>query len=159
MWYVWTIVTKRMKDVCVYLDGLSFVGAYLYPTIDKKTERKGKEPLTRKVPVYGNYIFIKYDRTEDKDCVLNRCKWLVGYVGLCTDKEMKMVRKVVNYDYGDLFKDDYISVGSHVKFITTVFSGFSAIVMNMDGDVVTVSIRLFGADNLIKCNMDDIVLL
>ena len=62
-WHVWTIVQQRYRKVEEFLESVSGIEEVLYPTVVKEYNTKsGKK--TRDVPLYSNYIFVRYDNTD-----------------------------------------------------------------------------------------------
>lgn len=156
-WHVWTIVQQRYKKAEEFLHSLSEIEEVLYPTVLKEYATKsGKKQ--KDVPLYSNYIFVKYVRNNRLDNKLQECPWIKDYVGICSQEEIKEVEALSKRRYEDLVPATEVRVGRSYKLRGTPFKDMDCIVTDIDGDTVTVAIKLFGSDRLITCSIEDIAL-
>ncbi len=154
-WHVWTIASQRHRKVEDFLETAPGVVNYLYPTVEREYKTKlGKR--TKGVPLYSNYIFIEYDNTNGTQLYLDKCKWIKDYIGICSRKEMKQVKKMAGQKYEDIMPMSEITVGSSYKMKGTVFKGMACTVTDINGDKITVSIGIFQGEHSVKCSKDDI---
>ncbi len=154
-WYVWTIIQQRHKRIEAFLSSVSEVKAYLYPTVIREyTTSKGKK--TMNVPLYNNYIFIKYVRNNKIHARLESCPWIKDCIGVCSQAEIAEVKKLTKQKYEDIISGPGIQEGRSYKLKGTAFRDMTCTVVKIDGDKLVVSIELFGDDRLIKCDVDDI---
>jgi len=157
-WHVWMMNHQRFNRVREYLDEIEGIETYLYPTISKEVISKGGKHSTKKVPLYSNYIFIKYRHTPKLFVELSDCPWLKGYVGVCSDDEVKSVRDLTFRKYEDLVPTSDLRVGGSYKLYGTIFKGMTCTVREINNDKLVVSVTLFGSDRLVRCSIDDIIL-
>ena len=155
-WHVWTINQQRHKKVEEFLEEYAGIEEYLYPTVEREYSTKsGKK--TKDVPLYSNYIFIRYNDHPHTSILLEKCPWIKSYVGPCTAEEIKEVRRLSKQKYEDLLPTSDLREGHSYKLIGTPFKGMICTVVEMkDDDKVIVSVRIFGADRLITCSVEDI---
>ena len=154
-WHVWTITPQRYKRVEDFLESAPGVINYLYPTVEREYDTKhGKK--TKGIPLYNNYIFIEYDGRSCTQIRISNCPWIKDYIGVCSNQEMKQVKKMARQRYEDVMPTGDIVKGHRYKLKGTVFRDMSCNVVDIDGDKLTVAIELFGSDRLIKCTKDDI---
>jgi len=156
-WHVWTIVQQRNKKVEEFLTGLLDIDKYLYPTVVREYDTvHGKK--SKNIPLYNNYIFIKYNHTEEISAKISKCQWIKDYVGICSSEEIKEIEKLSKKRYEDIIPSSTIKVGSVYKLMDTPFKGMTCTVVEILGDKLVVSVELFGSARLIKCSIDDIYL-
>jgi transcription antitermination factor NusG len=154
-WHVWTINQQRHKKVVEFLDGYSEIDEYLYPTVEREySTKKGKK--IKDIPLYSNYIFIKYNDNPKIPTILETCPWIKTYVGPCSVKEISEVRRLSKQKYEDLVPTGELREGSSYKLIGTPFTGMNCTVVEIKDDKVIVAVQIFGADRLITCSIDDI---
>jgi len=155
-WHVWTIVQQRHKKVEEFLVDYAGIDEYLYPTVEREyPTKKGKK--VKDVPLYSNYIFIKYNNHPNIFVMLENCPWIKTYVGPCSAKEISEVRKLSKRKYEDLVPTSDLKEGNSYKLIGTPFKEMRCTVVEIrDDDKIVVAVRIFGADRLITCSIDDI---
>jgi len=155
-WHIWTITVNRYKKIKEYIDTMSEIKDVLYPTAEK--EYSVKSGIKRKdVPLYSNYLFMKYDHNDNEVVSkLEGCLWIHNYLGACSQKEIKEVRKMDKTKYADLVPIDRLRIGMEVKLIGTPFKGMMATLVGIDGNKLAVNIRIFGDERILKCSVDDI---
>jgi len=154
-WYVWTITVNRYKEIKKFLEKISKIEDILYPTAEK--EYTTKFGIRKKdVPLYSNYLFLRYKHSNDLISRMESCPWIHNCLGTCSKKEIKEVRKLDKTKYEDLIPTSKLRIGMQVKLIGTPFKDMIATLVGIDGDRLAVSISLFGAERVIKCTIDDI---
>jgi transcription antitermination factor NusG len=154
-WHVWTVVANRQKRIKEFLSELDDVEEFLYPMAEKEyNTKKGKK--TKDIPIYVNYIFIKYNHNIDTSISINACPWISEYIGKCSDEEIEKIKKQDKSKYDELISVDQLEPGTVVKLVGTPFIGWEATVVDINDKTLSVSISILGADRIIKCNIDDV---
>lgn len=154
-WHVWSVVANRQKRIMKFLSELVFINDFLYPMAEKKYNTKNGERV-KDVPIYANYVFIQYDHNPYTSSIIESCPWISSYVGPCSESEIMAVQDQNKKSYDDLVPVEKITLGAVVKLVKTPFAGWDATVVGIDGDRLSVSITVLGADRIIKCNIDDV---
>ena len=91
-WHVWTVVANRQKRILGFLSELNEIDDFLYPMAEKEYKtKKGKK--IKNIPIYANYIFIKYDHTPSMSLAIEQCPWISTYIGECSNEEMSKVQE------------------------------------------------------------------
>ena len=156
-WHVWTINQQRYRRVKEFLENLKEIEEFFYPTVIKEYSTKsGKK--TKDVPLFSNYIFIKY---EDSNLLQSRIEdnpWIKDCLGKCSQREMEEVLVLSKKKYEDLVPTSEVQKGHIYKLIGTPFRDMTCTVVEIDGDKLVVAVELFGSDRLIKCSVNDIAL-
>ena len=154
-WHIWTITVNRYKKIREFLDKVPEIKDILYPIAEKEYSTKSG---TRKkdMPLYSNYLFLKYKYNSEIASKLENCTWIHNYLGICSQKEIKAVRKLDKTRYEDLVPTSRLQIGMQVKLIGTPFKDMIATLVGIDGNKLAVSISLFGAERIVKCFIDDI---
>ncbi len=154
-WHVWTINQQRYKRVKEFLDSLAEINEYFYPTVIKEYQTKsGKK--TKDIALFSNYIFIRYEHSNQIHAQISSNAWIKDYVGKCSKKEMKDVLALSKKKYEDLVPTSEVQTGRRYKLIGTPFADMTCTVVEIDGDKLVVSVELFGSGRLIKCSINDI---
>lgn len=156
-WHVWTINSNRIKKVQEFIKTLDEIESYLYPMVEKQKEGK-KSKKKEYVPLYNNYIFLKYTDDIELNYQLENFPWITGYVGVCSEKEMEAVKDQSRKKYEDLVPMNKIEEGHAYKLVGTPFRGFTCIVVANEGERIKVSVEIFGAERHVYCSPDDIEL-
>ena len=156
-WHVWTINQQRHRRVEEFLENLEGVSEYFYPTVIKEYRTKSGRK-TKDVPLFSNYIFIKYEPNNLLHTRISANTWIKDYVGKCSQKEMEEVLVLSKKKYEDLVPTSEVQKGYSYKLIGTPFRDMTCTVVDIDGDKLVVAVELFGSDRLIKCSINDIAL-
>lgn len=154
-WHVWTVVSNRQKRIIKFLSELEDIEDFLYPMAEKEYDTK-KGSRIKDIPIYANYVFIKYGHNLKTSSNIEKCSWISTYVGKCSVEEMRKVKEQDRRNYDDLIPVEHLEVGTVVKLIKTPFTGWQATIVEIDGDKLFVSISVFGAERVVKCNIDDV---
>lgn len=154
-WHVWAIATNRYKRVIEFLEEAIFVKDFLYPVAEKEYNTK-KGRRKKLVPLYANYIFVKYDNNLNNHSILLDNPWIVQYVGPCSESELAEVRSLNNTSYEKLLPSKVIEPDTKVKMIRTPFAGWEAYVVSQKDSRLLVSIKIFGGERIIQCSVDDV---
>jgi len=154
-WHVWTIIGARWEKVCEFLSEFEKVEDFVYPTVKKDYATKSGWK-SKDVPLYSNYVFIKYNHTNKAYTELQEYPWIRDYVGPCSPKEMKEVQKLSKMKYEDVIPASEAHVDMVVKLTGTPFKGMTCVIKEIEGDKLMVSVMIFGAERLVKCGIDDI---
>jgi transcription antitermination factor NusG len=157
-WYVWTVIANRQKKINNFLSELDNIDEFLYPVAEKEySTKKGRR--VKDVPIYSNYIFIKYTHNNITESKIKACPWISEFVGKCSYEEIVRIKQQSNLKYDDLVKTADLKKGSRVKLVRTPFMGWEATVVDsMDGKL-EVSISILGSERNIKCTIDDVELI
>jgi len=155
LWYVWTISANRYKKIKEFVDRISEIKDVLYPLVEKEYSTKHGIKV-KEVPLYVNYLFMKYEDSIEIDAKLESCPWIHNCIGPCSLEEIKKVRELDRSRYEDIMMTGKLEIGMQVKLIATVFKGMIATLIGIDGNKLAVSIRILGGDRIIKCSIDDI---
>lgn len=156
-WHVWTISPNRIKKVQEFIKGIDAIETYLYPVVERQPEGKKKKKVEY-VPLYNNYIFLRYDEDSQLNYKLENFPWITGYVGVCSEKEMEAVKKQSRQKYEDLVPMNEIKEGQAYKLVGTPFRGFTCVVVANEGERLKVSVEIFGAERHVYCSPEDIEL-
>jgi len=154
-WYIWTISANRYRKIREFIDKIPEIKDVLYPLAEKEYSTKSGVKI-REVPLYVNYLFIKYEHNSEVDAKLETCPWIHSYLGPCPLEEIKKVRKLDKSKYEDIMPTDKLQIGAQVKLIDTVFKGMIATLVGINGNKLSVSIKILGGERSIKCSIDDI---
>jgi len=154
-WYIWTISANRYKEVKKFIDKILEIKDVLYPIAEKEYNTKSGTKM-KEVPLYVNYLFMKYEHNSYIAAKLETCPWIHNYLGQCSLEEIKKVRELDKSKYEDIIHTDKLEIGMQVKLISTVFKGMIATLVGIDGNKLAVSIRILGGERVVKCSIDDI---
>jgi len=154
-WHVWTITQNRYTKLSQFLNKLDGMDECLYPTVLREYMTKSGMK-TKNIPLYSNYIFLKYKYTNEFVINLKKCPWIKRYVGTCNDAEIKRVKDLSKQKYEDIIPTTGVIVGHSYKLKATPFKGMRCIVVDVDENKLLVSVTIFGAERIIKCLIDDI---
>ncbi|KKM97155.1 hypothetical protein LCGC14_1170830 [marine sediment metagenome] len=157
LWYIWTINQQRYKRLRESLDNMVEIKDILYPTVVKDYSTKAGWKK-KDVPLYSNYIFLRYDHTNHIHAKLEDCQWIKEYVGICSQQEIEDVKALTNKNYDELMAGETLQKGKTYKLSTGPFKDMLCTVVDINGEKLTVSVSLFGSDRLIKCSTNDIEL-
>ena len=154
-WHIWTIATNRYKKILNYLQEADFVEDFLYPVAEKEyNTKKGKRK--KDVPIYANYMFIKYNHNVETLMALDEFPWLLQRVGCCTLEEIERIRGMDKSSYDEIIPEEELDPGTKVKMVQTPFAGWDAEIVEQSGEKLLVSIKIFGGERIIKCTVEDI---
>lgn len=154
-WHVWTIIQNRCGKIIQFLNELKDIDEFLYPTVLREYATK-KGSKSKQIPLYSNYIFIKYNHSNETVLSLKKCPWIKNYVGLCSGEEIKTVKDLSKRKYEDIIPTTGIIIGHTYKLTSTPFKGMRCTVVDVNDDKLLVSITIFGAERIIKCLIDDV---
>jgi len=154
-WHVWAITTNKYKRVIEFLEDSVFVEDFLYPLSEKEYNTK-KGRRKKMVPIYANYMFIKYEDNLTNTALLKDHPWITQYVGRCSEKEVLEVRALDNSSYDLIIPIAIMDPDTKVKMVRTPFSGWDAYVVSQEGDKLLVSIKIFGGERIIQCKVEDV---
>jgi len=155
-WHVWSVVSNRQKRIIKFLSELDGIDDFLYPMAEKVYNTKNGKRI-RDIPIYANYVFIKYEHTLETLSDIEKCPWISNYVGKCSAEEMIKVQEQNRCNYDELIPVEQLEEGTVVKMIKTPFAGWEATVVEvLDDGKLSVSISILGAERIIKCNIDDV---
>ena len=155
LWYIWTINQQRYKRVRESLDSMSEIKDILYPTAVKDYSTKAGWK-SKDVPLYSNYIFLKYNNNNYIHAELEDCQWIKEYVGICSEQEIEDIKALTDKSYDELMAGETLQIGQTYKLTTGPFKDMLCTVVDINGEKLTVSVSLFGSDRLIKCSMADV---
>jgi len=151
-WHVWSINQQKYKKVLDFIKTVDEIVDVFYPLVE--TSRKNKRS---EIPLYANYLFLKYEHTNALMNTLLSSPYFYTYVGKCSESEVERVAKLTEKTYEEILVDDKLVIGNYYKLKSTPFKGMFCRIVSLDGDKVVVAIELFGSDRLLKCSIDDIL--
>jgi len=159
-WHVWAVTANRHRRIMEFLSELKstepkVIEDFIYPMAEKEYKTK-KGTRIKEIPIYSNYIFIKYNNNIVTDDSIEKCNWISSYVGKCSDDEILRVQEQNRCDYADMTPTTHLCKGDVVKLIQTPFIGWVATIVDIDGDKLSVSIEILGSERIIKCNVSDV---
>ena len=156
-WHVWSVNIKQHKRIMSFLRDIPAIKDSLIPIMEKEIIcAKSEEKKIKEVPLYGNYIFLKY---EDDHTVVTRLTsnpLFYRYVGLCTAKEADALEDFKHRNYREFLKEEDLEPGMDVKIIKEPFKGLTGVVKDVSGKNVSVELRLFGTLVEVKLKLDDL---
>lgn len=156
-WHVWSVNIKQHKRIMRFLKDFPAVRDALIPIMEKETKcAKSDEKKIKEVPLYGNYIFLKY---EDEHAVVTRLTsnpLFYRYVGLCTADEAETLEDFKTKNYREFLKEEDLEPGMDVKIIKEPFKGLMGVVKDVSGEKVSVELRIFGTLVEVKLKLDDL---
>ena len=156
-WHVWSVNIKQHRRIVSYLKDVPHIQDVLIPIMEKETLcTKTDEKKIKEVPLYGNYIFLKYDNDDE---VVNRLTinpFFYRYVGVCTDDEAKELEDFKHRNYREFLKEEDLEPGMHVKIIKEPFKGLMGKVKDVSGNKVSVELKIFGTHVEVKLKLEDL---
>lgn len=157
-WHIWTLIQQRYRSIADFLRETPEIETFLYPTVVKEYDTRGGK-RKRDVPLYSNYIFLKYHNTPKIFNKLSTCPGLKNYVGECSEEEIVAMEELTKKKYEDLVPmTTDVRVGNNYKLVGTPFKGFICTVKDRKGANLVVTVEVFGSDRILKCSVDDISL-
>ena len=79
-------------------------------------------------------------------------------MGGCSQLEIDNVRELTTHKYNEIIPTHNIRKGYSYLLKNTPFKGMYCTVVDIHKNSLTVTIRLFGSDRIIKCGIDDVEL-
>lgn len=155
-WYVWTITANRYNKIKEFLSNLSQIEDLVYPFVEKAIETKSGKKIKKDIPLYDNYLFLKYKHTTEIEASIECCPWVHDCLGVCSQKEINQVKSLDSRRYEDLISDGDLYIGKQIKMAKTVFKDMIARIVEINGNKLTVSVDLLGAERFIRCSINDI---
>jgi len=129
----------------------------LIPIMEKEIKcPNSDDKKIKEVPLYGNYIFLKY---EDEHAVVTRLTsnpLFYRYVGLCTADEAESLEDFKHRNYREFLKEEDLEPGMDVRIIKEPFKGLMGVVKDVSGKNVSVELRIFGTLVEVKLGLDDL---
>ena len=157
-WHVWTVSANKHNKINTFLSELPNIDSFIYPMSKKEySTKKGKR--FKDIPIYSNYIFIKYAHSVEMEIAIKNCAWINDYIGKCSANDIEHVKQQTGLKYDDLVAGTPIQRGDNVKLVRTPFSGWEAVVVNVMDNKLDVNLCILGTDRIIKCNKDDVELI
>ena len=156
-WHVWSVNIKQHRKIMRFLKEFPAVEDALIPIMEKEIKcTKGEDKKVKEVPLYGNYIFLKY---KDEHTVVTRLTsnpLFYRYVGLCTEEEACQMEEFKHKNYREFLKEEDLEPGMEVKIIKEPFKGLLGVVKDVSGKKVSVELRIFGTLVEVKLKLDDL---
>jgi len=151
-WHVWAINQQKYKQALDFVSMLEEIADVFYPIVETK-KRKGKTD----VPLYANYLFLKYEHNNAIMHRLLNSPYFYSYVGECDESEIQRVSELSKRTYEEILVGDTLVVGNYYKLKSTPFKGMLCRLVSLNDDKAVVAVELFGSDRLVKCSIDDIL--
>lgn len=156
-WHVWSVNIKQHRRIMNFLKDFPAVKDALIPIMEKETKcPKSGDKKIKEVPLYGNYIFLKY---EDEHAVVTRLTsnpLFYRYVGLCTVEEAESLEDFKHKNYREFLKEEDLESGMTVKIIKDPFNGLMGVVKDVSGKNVSVELKIFGTLVEVKLKLADL---
>jgi len=152
MWHVWSVNTKQYKKLLRFLNSIDEIEDVLIPVSDEQAiDLRSGLLHNKKVPIYGNYVFVKYVNSDAVVSKLLRNPLFYQYIGTCSEEELDAVSK--------RDRDKNLMVGSKVKILKVPFDGVIGEVTAVEGTKVYISSKLNKALFEICCSLSEIEIL
>lgn len=156
-WYVWSVNVKYHRKISTFLKKIPQITDSLIPIMEKEYYNKsGKKKMVKEIPLYGNYIFLKYDDDPEVFNILNSNQLFYRFLGECTDEEACRIEEFKHRNYREFLKEDDLEPGMKVKLVTEPFKGLVGMVKSVSGKNVCVLLEFFGQPVEIRCKIDDL---
>ena len=156
-WYVWSVNVKYHKKILKFLKKLPQIKDNLIPIMEKEYYNKaGDKKIVKEIPLYGNYIFLKYTNDAEIFNILNANQFFYRFLGECTDVEACRIEEFKHKHYREFLKEEDLEPGMKVKLVTEPFKGLIGIIKNISGKNVSVLLEFFGQPVEIRCKLEDL---
>jgi transcription antitermination factor NusG len=153
-WFAWTYSSGKQRKVLEFVSDLVDIEDFMCPMCEKDYKTKNGTRV-KKLPVFDNYIFLKYRHSNQLFSTIKDFQWMSNFIGSCTDEEIKRVGTFNNKRYRDV-ESIVLEPGMEVRMIDTPFKDMYAVIVEVDGERLVVSIRLFSDERLVKCSTKDV---
>lgn len=158
-WHVWSVNIKQHKRIMSFLKDMKEVKDILIPIMEKEYRcLKSDKKRVKETPLYGNYIFLKYEAEDEQKVVniLTRNPFFYRYVGLCTNDEATDLENFKYKNYREFLKEEDLEIGMPVKIVKDPFKGLTGTVKDVSGNKVSVGLKIFGTLVEVKLNIEDL---
>ena len=156
-WHVWSVNVKYHKKILSFLKKISQVKDTLIPIMEKEYYNKtGDKKMVKEIPLYGNYIFLKYENNPKLFNRLNANQFFYRYLGECTEDEAYRIEEFKHTNYREFFKEEDLEPGVRVKLVKDPFKNLIGTVKSVSGKNVSVLLEFFGQPVEIRCKIDDL---
>lgn len=148
-WHIWYVSRYKLEDIKFYIKNyINEIESVFFPTVGREI-LEGKKKVTKRVPLYSGYIFLKYTDCEEKKIFykVKKSPFGVKYVGACFQEDVdKMILKESwNSQRRGVKKRDFVEI------ICGPFAGMKGVVNSIRGNNVIVDLKLF--DRVIDCTV------
>jgi len=156
-WHVWSVNVKHHKRILKFLKKLPQIKDTLIPIMEKEyIDKRSSKKKIKEIPLYGNYIFLKYKFDGALVNLLTSNQFFYRYLGECTPEEAERIEEFKHKNYREFLKEEDLEPGMKVKLIKDPFKGIVGSVKHVSGKNVSVILEFFGQQVEIRCKLDDI---
>lgn len=161
-WFVWTVNSSKLEVAKERLEeSIPEIEQILFPTIEKEKFLKSGKRKTRKEPLYGHYVFLKYPHDAANPVVWTKIKnshYINAYIGPCSAKDLASASMLDGGSSSPKDASGGISPGSDVIVNSGIFKGSRANVMSVQAGKASVEIifsegpvkAVFPVEDLVK---------
>lgn len=154
-WHIWVIKQGKYGEVEKFLQTVTEVEEFLYPTVSKEYRASSGNIKKRRVPLYSGYLFIKYITTPETHQKLRAFPFLTTYVGRCGSNDISFISTIKELEYLNTVLRQF-EVGDIVKVNTGPFKNFEGEINAVNSNSLTVSLRVFGREVNVSFSRDDV---
>jgi transcription antitermination factor NusG len=156
-WHVWSVNVKHHRKILQFLKNLPQVVDTLIPIMEKEyIDKRSSKKRVKEIPLYGNYIFLKYKNDDELVNFLTSNQFFYRYLGECTPEEEDRIEEFKYVNYREFFKEEDLEPGMKVKLVKDPFAGLIGRIKNVSGKNVSVLLEFFGQPVEVKCKLDDL---
>jgi transcription antitermination factor NusG len=156
-WHVWSVNVKHHKRILKFIENVPEVTDSLIPIMEKEyLDKRSSKRKVRAIPLYGNYIFLKYDPSDSVLNFLTQNQFFYRYLGECTTDEAIYIEEFKHRNYREFFEEEDLAPGMTVKIIKDPFKGLLGRIKTVSGSNVCIILEFFGQPVEIRCKLEDL---
>jgi transcription antitermination factor NusG len=148
-WHIWYISKYNLVDVKFYIKKhINEIESVFLPTVGREVF-VGRKRVTKRVPLYSGYIFLRYTDCKDKKIFykIKKSPFGVKYIGSCNQDDIDSMIKKESWNS----RCRGVRERDLVEIICGPFAGMKGIVNSIRGNKVTVDLMVF--DRVIDCTV------
>jgi transcription antitermination factor NusG len=119
-------------------------------------DKKNSKRRVKSIPLYGNYIFLKYEQSPEILNLLIQNQLFYRYLGECTSDEAKRIEEFKFRNYKEFFDENDLEIGMCVKLVKDPFNDRIGRVKSISGQNILVVLECFGHLMEVRCKLDDL---
>jgi len=156
-WHVWSVNVKHHKKILQFLKNIPQIVDTLIPIMEKEyIDKRSSKKKVKTIPLYGNYIFLKYETEGKLENFLTSNQFFYRYLGECTHEEEIRIEEFKYKNYREFFTEEDLEPGMKVKLVKDPFSGLIGRIKSVSGKNVSVLLEFFGQQVEVRCKLDDL---
>jgi len=156
-WQVWSVNVKHYKKIQSFISTITAIKDSLIPIMEKEyIDKRNSKKRIKSIPLYGNYIFLKYESSDHILNLLTQNQLFYRYLGECTSEEAVRIEEFKFRNYREFFEEDDLEEGMCVKLVTPPFKNIVGRVESVNGHNVSVILEFFGQPVEIRCKLNDL---